>query len=434
MDKLLVIKENKKKKIDESLAISSAPTRSIDNVLYSPEVEELKSWLVDGASDAGFLCGSCGSGISTLVKTILSELDLEPYFIDHNDKDFVNRLIVSNMIRTSVSGKKIVVVIDNLDSTSTDKRCLNAISEHVLKGSSNKILCTGHYERRSKSNEFAHKWKNFRLKTPSFDRIVRELIRINDGVLPDERIRDIVAKQPDGDIRICINTLEMEMKLQTKNDDSVRDIFVDGIDSIEFMFDKTNEYDFNKMYKIYEQEPMMISMGVYENYIKSFHDDEIDIVSSISDGLSISDMIYEKINTDQNLSHMYGHCAHSVCNTAMFIRHSKSTNVVKVEKFGTIWSKINNQKLNSKKINMIEMVRAEHGLTFLHVLNLSYVRYIIKQKIDGDEKEFVNTCYPWGSEEILLLFRTGFEPYKHAKVKKIFERNTDNSCIDKSFR
>lgn len=430
MDKILVIKEIKNKKTDESLAISSAPTKSINNVLYSPEVEELKSWLLNGVNDAGFLCGSCGSGVSTLVKTILSELDLEPYYIDHNEKDFINRLDISNMIRTSVTGKKIIIVIDNLDSTSADKRCLNAISDHVSKGSTNKILCTGHYERRTKSNEFAHKWKNFQLKTPSFDRLVQELIRINDGALSIDRIHVIVAKQPDGDIRSCINTLEMEMKLQNKNVDNVRDFFVDGIDSIEFVFNK-NDYDFNKIYKIYEQEPMMISMGVYENYIKFFHEDEINIVSSISDGLSFGDIIYEKNNAEQNWSQLYDHCAHSVCNTAMFRCLSKSTNDIKVEKFGTIWSKINNQKLNSKKINAIEIVRAEHGLPFLCTLDLSYVRYIIKHKIDGDEKEFIDTCYPWSSEEILLLFRTGFEQYKHARVKKIFERH-NNSRVDKS--
>jgi hypothetical protein len=106
---------------------------------------------------------------------------------------------------------------------------------------------------------------------------------------------------------------------------------------------------------------------------------------------------------------------------------SKSKDNIKVEKFGTIWSKINNQKLNAKKINTIEMVRAEHGLPSIDILNLHYVRNIIKKGIDGDEKEFINTCYPWGQEEILLLFRTGFEPYKHAKVKKIFERQFTNS-------
>ncbi|AGE54619.1 replication factor C [Paramecium bursaria Chlorella virus KS1B] len=427
MDKLLIIKENKKIKIDEPLAVSSAPSRSVDNVLYSPEVEELKSWLTNGVNDAGFLCGSCGSGVSTLIKTVLTELNLEPYFINHNEKDFANQLVVSNITNTSVTGKKIIIVVDGLDSTSADKRCLNTISEHVIKGSSNKILCAGHYGRSTKSNEFAQKWKNFQLKTPSNDRIVQELIRINAGVLPDDCIREIVFNQPTGDIRSCINTLEMELKLQTKNGSNSRDIFVDGIDSIEFMFNKKNEHDFNKIYKIYEQEPMMISMGVYENYINSFHKSEIDIVSSIADGLSVSDVIYEKINIEQNWSQLYGHCAHSVCNTAMLRRRSRSKDTIKVEKFCTIWSKINNQKLNSKKINTIEMVRAENGLPFLDVLELSYVRYIIKQKINSDEKDFIDTCYPWGQEEILLLFRTGFEPYKHAKVKKIFERHSTKS-------
>jgi len=399
----------------------------VDNVLYSPEVEELKIWLSDGVTDAGFLCGSCGSGITTLIKTVLSELNFEPYFINHSDKDFTNQLIDSNITSTSATGKKLIVVVDGLDSTSADKRCLNIISEHVTRGSTNKFLCAGHYGRSMKSNEFAQKWKNFQLKTPTEERLVKELSRINAGVLTEKRIHDIVQKQPKGDIRSCINILEMEMKLQSSNDIHGSDIFIDGIDSIEFMFDKTSETDFDRIYKIYEREPIMISMGVHENYIKSFHKDEIDVISSIADGISSSDVIYEKMNRDQDWSQLYGHCAHSVCNTKMLRYRSKSKDDIKVEKFGTIWSKINNQKLNAKKINTIEMTRAENGLPSIDILNLSYVRDIIKKGIDGDEKEFINTCYPWGQEEILLLFRTGFEPYKHAKVKKIFERHFTRS-------
>ena len=48
------------------------------------------------------------------------------------------------------------------------------------------------------------------------------------------------------------------------------DLFVDGIDAIENMFDKTSEFDFQRIYNMYEHEPVMISMGVHENYIKYF--------------------------------------------------------------------------------------------------------------------------------------------------------------------
>jgi len=419
MDKLLIITEKPKKKIEEPLAISSAPSRSVDNVLYSPVVEDLKVWLSDGKNDAGFLCGSCGSGVTTLVKTVLSELDFEPYFINHSDKNFTNQLIDSNITNISVIGKKMIVVVDGLDSNSADKRILNIISDHVSKGSTNKFLCVGHYGRSMKSNEFAHKWKNFQLKTPDENTIFEELLRINAGVLSEKRVRDIARK---GDLRSCINILEMEMRTQSSDAIHGSDIFVDGIDSIEFMLDTTRA-DFDQIYKIYEREPIMISMGVHENYIKAFHKDEIDAISVIADGFSSSDVIYEKMNRDQDWDQFYGHCAHSVCNAKMLRNRSKSKDTVKVEKFGTIWSKINNQKLNAKKLNTIAMVRAEHGLPSIDVLNLSYVREIVKKGIDGDEREFIDLCYPWKSEEILLLFRIGFDPYKHAKVKKIFERH-----------
>jgi hypothetical protein len=101
MDKLLIITENPKVKADEPLSVSSAPLRSVDNVLYSPEVEDLKAWLSDGVTDAGFLCGSCGSGVTTLINTVLSELNFEPYFINHSDKDFTSQLIDSNINSTS---------------------------------------------------------------------------------------------------------------------------------------------------------------------------------------------------------------------------------------------------------------------------------------------------------------------------------------------
>ena len=131
MDKLLSIREKKVVQVRLPLAIETEPKTSYDNASYCPMVEEFRTWLNDGVADSGFVSGGTGSGITTLLKSVLKESDIDPHHVDHMAKNFTELLEDSSKITRSVQGKKIVVVIDGVDSSAVGKRLLGIISEHV---------------------------------------------------------------------------------------------------------------------------------------------------------------------------------------------------------------------------------------------------------------------------------------------------------------
>ena len=81
MDKLLTIREKKVEKVRLPLAIESEPKSSKDNASYCPMVEDFRAWLNDGVPDSGFVSGGTGSGITTMLKSILNESDIKAVLV-----------------------------------------------------------------------------------------------------------------------------------------------------------------------------------------------------------------------------------------------------------------------------------------------------------------------------------------------------------------
>lgn len=173
MDKLLSIREKKIEKVKLPLSIETEPKTSYENASYCPMVEDFRVWLNDGVADSGFVSGGTGSGITTLLKSVLDESDIDPHHVDHMAKNFTELLEDSVKISKSIQGKKIVVVIDGVDSSAVGKRLLGIISEHVNSRGKHKIVCVGHREKKSSSNDFAKKWVIFDIPTPS-DEVIFE--------------------------------------------------------------------------------------------------------------------------------------------------------------------------------------------------------------------------------------------------------------------
>lgn len=398
MEKLLSIREKKFTNVRLPLAIETEPKSSVENASYCPMVEDLRAWLNDGMIDSGFVSGGTGSGITTLVKTILDESNIDPHHVDHMAKNFTELLEDTNKISRSIKGKNIVVVIDGVDSTAVGKRILGIITEHVKSTGKHKIVCIGHREKKSSSNEFAKKWTIFDIPIPKDEIIFEKLKNISKGRVSEIVITKIVKQTPAGDIRSCINALEMQLMNPSDKIDSV-DTFVDGMDGIEYIF-QNDENSFEKLFKIFEQEPWMIKNGAFENYLKFFT--SINVVSRIADSMSISDSLFDYPDMEMT----YPECAFTVGDIKMATKTKKAT----ITKFGTLWSKTNYQKINAKKHkNIAEKMREKGGLDMPSV-DLGYLRNILQNDYSGEIIE---------EPEYLQLFRTGFLSYTHNK--KLFQ-------------
>ena len=396
MDKLLSIREKKIVKVRLPLSIESEPKTSYDNVSYCPMVEDFRAWLNDGVADSGFVSGGTGSGITTLIKTILKESDIDPHHVDHMAKNFTELLEDSNKITRSIQGKNIAVIIDGIDSSAVGKRILGIISEHVKSNGKHKIVCIGHREKKSTSNDFAKKWAVFDIPIPEDDVLFEKIKHISQGRVSDVVIAKIVKQNPSGDIRSCINSLEMQILNPSDQIDAV-DEFVDGMHGIEYIF-KNDENSFEKLFKIFEQEPWMIKNGAFENYLKFFT--SIDVVARIAESMSISDSLFDYPDADMTSPE----CAFTVGDIKLAVKTKKAA----ITKFGTMWSKTNYQKINAKKHKNIAEKMRENGSLDMPSVDLDYLRNVVRN--DYSEKVIAEP-------EFLQLFRTGFRNYTHDKKK-----------------
>lgn len=394
MDKLLTVREKKVEKVKLPLSIETEPKTSHENASYCPVVEDFRAWLNDGVTDSGFVSGGTGSGITTLIRTMFRESDVDPHHVDHMAKNFTELLEDASKITRSVRGKRIVVVIDGVDSTAVGKRLLGIICDHVKTSGKHKIVCIGHREKKSTSNDFAKKWARFDIPIPSDDVIFEKLKHISQGRVPDIMVTNIVKQTPSGDIRSCINSLEMQILNPSDRIDSM-DMFVDGMDGMEYIF-QNDDNSFEKLFNIFEQEPWMIQNGVYENYLKFFT--SIDVVARVADSMSISDSLFDYPDTEMT----YLECAFTVGDMKLATKTKKAA----IAKFGTLGSKTNYQKSNAKKHKNIAEKMRKRGSLDMPSTDLDYLRNIIRNDYSEEILE---------EPEFLQLFRTGFRPYRHNK-------------------
>jgi len=391
MDKLLSIRNKPISDAKVSLAISSAPQSSYENVSYCDIAEDLRGWLTDDIPGVCFVSGAVGSGISSLLQCIMNEINIEPHYIDHSSKNFNELLEDSSHISKSISGRKIAIVVDGIDSSS-GKRITGILTDHVKTRGKHKLIVVGHREKKVSSNEFAKKWKQFEFPTPSNETVFQKLQLINKERISESVVATIVRSNSPGDFRSCINSLEMQL-VKTTNTVNAGDSFIDGIDAIKYVLKNDSHPCLVELFKIYEKEPSMIKNGVFENYLKCFT--SIDVVSKISDSLSVGDTIGFGDNT--------------VVECAFFAGDAKLATKTKkpaIEKYGTARSKDNNQKMNAKKLKVVSEKMVEHGSLRIPYEELHLLRDILKNDFSGTILQ---------ESEYLLLFRTGLEKYTHDK-------------------
>jgi hypothetical protein len=282
---------------------------------------------------------------------LIRELGIISHVVDHTSKEFQSLLEESNTARCGL------VIIDGLDSH-VSTRIVSILTKHV-KTSTRKILCIGHRERKSTSNLFAAKWKQFKFEVQK-STMISALTAIAAGRVTDDVLKRIV-RISSTDIRSCINMLEMHLFKPTLNI-SARDEFVDIIDAIERIFNQ--HMSFKDLYTLFEHESLAISGGVHENYLRSIQD--IDEVTRISESLSASDVILDK-----DFTNLMAFCACSVGG----VNACMSKKRIHVEKYGTLLSMNSHRFLTKKRISGTNLKRMELGQQPLSPMDIMHTKF-----------------------------------------------------------
>ena len=386
-----------------------------DNVLFGDEAVRLKEWMNDGRRDAGMMYGVCGSGMTTLVDSIVDESSVEPLFIDASTPSVAKVLYDCTITNTSSSGLNKVIVVDGINTSTTDKNTLSAISTFVKTGKT-KLLCIGHRSENMKSKEFTAKWVNFNFFPPSPDAMSKVLER---GGLTKDVSDHIVRINAPGDLRSCLNAMRMERVKPGAS--HCKDTFEYGVDAVASMLVKS-ESTIDRILEEYYQEPMLISSGIHENYINTLGKKDMEIAARMSESFSAADTVMERIGSSQDYAHMYLHGALTSVATKLTTTNTKRP---EIKKFGSIWSKENAGKTNAKKIRSFCTKMKSVTGSDLSTVDLDHVRMIFKSNMNFDDKKKTYEYFKSiGAEDVLFLFRTGFQPYKHDKLNALFKAET----------
>jgi len=401
-----------------------APRTSVGVLLDDATTLLLRRWM-DGAvvADAdkaptAFVTARVGSGVSTLLRLLVSELGLEGVWIHAGTPRIADVLEDVGRSRISVTGRRKIVIVDEFDAVSADKVTISAIVAFAKTGKL-RMVCAGHASRSSKASEFATKWARFdfpRIPTTKIEAYLRSL-----GFGP--AASKVSAKRADGDLRAALNSVD--------SPDS-KDVVVEGLDGVDLVLSRTALTVRDAMVM---HEPSVVAMGVFENYQAILAKNDTGIADIVSDSFSMADVFDEKMFSTQQWDLAGFYAATAIAAPALAIRERPGRKTTSVEKFGSVWSKAYNARAKAKNVKTINAARSAAGLTCMSVEDLALHRLIVKAALattaagDDATTTAVDTtireaCGPLGEAEILLLMRLGVgsgigASYKHGRLKKI---------------
>ncbi len=328
-----------------------APTSSRDVLMDASVVDDLRTWLLEPGGGCGIATACVGTGLSTLVRLLVRELDFDAIWIITGTKRAQDVLKDSGAFDVAPTGRRKLIVVDEFDPAD---RFTTAVTEYFKSGAPVKLLCLSHPVRSSKQMEFASKWKKFAFPKASADAIDAALRK--SGFTPRVRFED-------GDVRAAFQ--------MCANGGARKDRFPEGLDVVNEVLSGKGG-NIADVLRDYAADPSVASMGVFENYHAVSN---IQTAVAISDAFSVADGIDTVMYKTQNweLTNFYG--AMTVGIAASKLRNNGKK--MQAQKFGTVWSRIYNARSKMKTVSDINLRKLSCGESALSVEDLAYQRKIL---------------------------------------------------------
>jgi hypothetical protein len=389
-----------------------APKTSLGIILDEVRVALLRNWMNAESSNAAFATAHVGAGLSTLVRLLVRELRLEPIWIHAGTKHVPELLADAGASSIAANGRRKIIVVDEFDSVSADKRTMTAVMDYAKSGGKTKMLCAGHPSRSSKASEFAAKWTRFdfpRVSTRKIEATLRAA-----GFDPDV-VRGVAADAK-GDLRAAFNALELSSGGKTVA--ATKDDFVEGLDGVDIVLG-LEPISVREALNMYAFDSSVVPMGVFENYTHCLDKNDIQLAVDVTEAFSLADVVNDVMYGTHNWDLADAHGVFSVASPALDLRKRTNSKEICAEKFGTVWSRVYNSKAKAKNARTINARRLDAGHQPMAVEDMSYQRNMIETSLAKGDGEIVDACGCLGENEVLLLMRLGFSSYKHARVKKL---------------
>ena len=159
--------------------------------------------------------------------------------------------------------------------------------------------------------------------------LIKTIAKREGYTLINPNIKRLISMS-DGDIRQIYHLLEgfKYSKLSfTEYIDAtqIKHVDTDLTDKLRYVFDKTRPYDFEEIIQVTSSEPLGISGGIFQNYLSSNPEMEIDTVYTIADTISDSNLIQNAIYEDQAWELYENYCANACVIPTYYIKSSETT-------------------------------------------------------------------------------------------------------------
>lgn len=417
---------------DRGLAESCAPRSSVHSLYSQLRIAELRAWMRAGTTPGGTSSGTSpavdatdaghvgtaqgpalatagpGSGLTTLVRLLVRELDLEAVWTWCGVPNVRAVLAGAASSARGVTLRPKIVVVDELDAM--DAASLAEVVAFLKTPPPAKVLLLAHSARSQKAFEFARKWPVFSFGRPSEATLHAYLAKVvKDGGLPlpadQDGLLGSLARQAAGDVRAALNALEAAARrgaagaggspaLPPVTD--FKDRFADPLDVVDDVLCGVRGATLAEGLWFHETDGATVSAGLYENYLSALgalDPGDLRTALLVSESYSLADVADETMFSRQlwelkdacgavavaaPAMHM---CAAARAAAACKIR-STHASPSPVTKFGSLWSKMYNACAKTKHARALVLAYAQRGCVVPTACELGFVRGMVRHSLE----------------------------------------------------
>jgi len=301
---------------------------------------------------------------------------------------------VSDTFGDNITIPKYAIIIDDTDSVSLTSEKDNIIKLFVS-NETNKyfpLIFINNLQHSKLINDMKKSCDEIIFDTPSINDIKKftiDIINKENMNIDDDKIIELIIKFSQRDIRRLLNILQdlyytfgsnlitIDEFREFLNISQKKDIDVCLIDATMTLLNKYN--NINYAMQLYENEKVLLPLVIHENYYKKFNDNNTDInnilniMTNISDSISIGDIIETNIYTDQNwfLQSIHGFitCAYTSYQLDSINKKSKKKLILNEKDFSSDLNKTSLKNINRKNITNLQNTFNKNTLDDILLLN-----------------------------------------------------------------
>ena len=387
-------------------------------------IQELKTWLETcRGGDVMFVRGANpGLGITTLLHTLIDE-PFEALWIPNGTSKLKHTLIDAASSTISPLMRRKIFVFDPVDALFADTSASADIAEFVRRGTCRvPIVCAGFRMRFSTTRATdifdKRKYNITRLEVPPLDSVaaLRHLMGVAKvHAFPESHVPGI-WDAAQGDLRSAISAIEAGLA------SGVKDQVCDGVEAIAQIL-TSKDLTMRDAMDLQDGDTSVVSMGVFENYHRAV--ESIESCCEVSDLFSRADLVDEAIYGRQRWELTSVYAALTAAGPSTIVKAEKGPRrELVIEKYGSVWSRGNNQRSKENMLLALSHQGMAHGCTSLTASDLAYVRgMLLELAADGKYADMASLVSDVFDEQgvlgIIRMFRSKkYTQTDHTKYKR----------------